>query len=43
VGRFPEREIEEPVELSRDEKKRSCVDSDLRVWGGVCIKFGIRA
>jgi hypothetical protein len=43
VGRFPEREIEEPVELSGAEKKRSCVDPDLRVWGGVCIKFGIRA
>jgi hypothetical protein len=35
VGRFPEREIEEPVELSGAEKKRSCADPDLRVWGGV--------
>jgi hypothetical protein len=32
VSRFPEREIEEPVELSGAEKKRSCVDPDLWVW-----------
>jgi hypothetical protein len=35
VGRFPEREIEDPVELSGAEKKRSCVNPDLRVLGGV--------
>jgi hypothetical protein len=44
VGRFPERKIEEPVELSGDEKERSCVDPDLRSGeGSACIKFGIRA
>jgi hypothetical protein len=37
VGRFLEREIEEPVELSGAEKKRSCADPDLWVWGGVCV------
>jgi hypothetical protein len=36
VGRFPEREIEEPVELSGAEKKRSCADlRDLTYGSGI--------
>jgi hypothetical protein len=42
VGRFPEREIEEPVKLSGAEKKRYCADPDLRVWGGVCVSCSRR-